>query len=310
MMMLDTLDPSNLVALHVLLEERNVTRAAHRLGITQSSMSHRLARLRAVFRDPLFVNSPRGLLPTPRAEAVSAPLADALRTLDGLVVPSKPFDPATSAYTLSIALPDALAPIVPRLIAAFAGDAPLFDLRVMPVVPSLSDALAKGEPVLALAPSPFVSGPVITRPVGEVRFGVLGRRGHPAFRGTLTIKRWLAHGHVVTRFGNDQGNAIETELSRHGLRRRVELEVPSFLAGLFVLPRSNLLMNGPIQLVREAAAQLKLTTREAPIRLPRIPISVCWHERFQHDPAHRWARERVLEMAAAAFRDAKYLVGR
>jgi DNA-binding transcriptional LysR family regulator len=300
--MIDALDASNLVGLHVLLEERSVTRAARRLGITQSSMSHRLARLRDVFRDPLFVGSAHGFLPTPRARALAAPLAAALREIDALVAPSRPFDVKTTAYTLSIALPDALAPLVPRLISAFSTDAPLFDLRVTPVVPSLSEALAAGEPGLALAPSRFVSGRVITRPLGEVRFGVVGRKGHPAFRGKLTTKRWLAHGHVVPRFGNEQGNAIEAELARHGLRRRVGLEVPSFLAGLFVLPSSDLLMNGPIQLVREAAAQLKLTTREAPIRLPRIAISVCWHERFQHDPAHRWARERVLQVAAPAFR--------
>jgi DNA-binding transcriptional LysR family regulator len=239
MVMVDTLDASNLVALHVLLEERNVTRAARRLGITQSSMSHRLARLRALFGDPLFVTSPRGLLPTPRAEALAAPLADALHALGGLVSPPRRFNPETSVYTLSIALPDALAPLVPRLIAGFASKAPRFDLRVTPVVPSLSDALSRGEPVLALAPSRFVSGPVITRPLGEVRFGVVGRREHPAFRGALTTKKWLAYGHVVTRFGNEQGNAIEAELARHRLRRRVGLEVPSCLAGLFVLPTSD-----------------------------------------------------------------------
>ena len=302
MTMLDTLDVSNLVTLHVLLEERHVTRAARRLGITQSSMSHRLARLRVELKDPLFVSSPRGLLPTPRAASIAGPLAAALRELDAIVAPSRDFAPATSAYTLSIAMPDALAPLVPRLIAAFARDAPLFDLRVTPVVPSLSDALAKGEPALALAPSRFVGPSIITRPLGEVRFGVVGRKGHPAFRGTLTTERWLAYGHVVTRFGNEQGNAIEAELTRQGLRRRVGLEVPSFLAGLFVLASSNLLMNGPVQLVREAAAQLKLTTREAPIRLPRVGISLCWHERFQHDAAHRWARERVREVAAIALK--------
>ncbi len=301
MTMLDTLDASNLVALHVLLEERHVTRAARRLGISQSSMSHRLARLRATFDDPLFVRSPRGLLPTPRAQSIAAPLAEALLALESVVVPPKRFEPGTSTYTLSIALPDALAPLAPRLVAAFAAAAPLFDLRLAPVVPSLSEALAKGEPMLALAPSRFVSGPIMTRPLGDVRFGVVGRQGHPALRRPLTTERWLAYGHVVTHFGNEQINAVEEELTRHGLRRRVGLEVSSFLAGLFVLPSSDLLMNAPIQLVQEAARQLKLTTREAPIRLPRVRISVCWHERFQRDPAHRWARERVLEVATPVF---------
>jgi DNA-binding transcriptional LysR family regulator len=301
MAMLDTLDASNLVALHVLIEERHVTRAARRLGITQSSMSHRLARLRSAFRDPLFVRSAQGLLPTPRANAIAQPLADALRALEAVVSPPERFDPATSRYALTIALPDALAPLSARLIAGLAEQAPLLDLRLTPVVPSLSEALGQGEPALALAPARFVSGPVITRPLGEVRFGVVGRRGHPALRKALSVERWLAFGHVVTRFGNDQTNAVEVELARHGLRRRVGLEVPSFLAGLFVLPTSDLLMNAPLQLVKDAASQLGLTTREAPIRLPRVRVSVCWHERFQHDPAHRWARERVYEVARSVF---------
>jgi DNA-binding transcriptional LysR family regulator len=299
--MLDALDAANLVALHVLIEERHVTRAARRLGITQSSMSHRLARLRHTLQDPLFVRSPRGLLPTPRTQAIAHPLADALRALEAVVVPPSRFDPASSRYTLSIALPDVLAPLAPRLIAGLAAEAPLLDLRLTPIVPSLSEALAKGEPALALAPSQLVRGSVMTRPLGEVRFGVVGRRGHPAMRRALTTERWLAYGHVVTRFGNEQSNAVETELARHGLRRRVGLEVPSFLAGLFVLPTSDLLMNAPIQLVAEAATRLGLAAREAPIRLPRVRVSVCWHERFQRDAAHQWARERVFELARHAF---------
>jgi DNA-binding transcriptional LysR family regulator len=299
--MLDTFDASNLVALHVLLEERHVTRAARRLGITQSSMSHRLARLRAAFQDPLLVRSPRGLLPTPRAQSIVSPLAEALGALAAIVVPPKRFDAGTSKYTLSIALPDALVPLAPRLIAAFEGEAPLFDLRLTPVVASLSEALATGEPTLALAPAQFLSGPIVARPLGEVRFGIVGRKGHPALRRAPNVERWLAYGHVVTRFGNEQTNAIEAELARQGLRRRVALEVPSFLAGLFVLPNSDLLMNAPIQLVQDAAVQLKLTTREAPIRLPRVRISVCWHERYQRDAAHSWARQRVFDVLGPAF---------
>jgi DNA-binding transcriptional LysR family regulator len=301
MTMLDTLDASNLVALHVLLEECHVTRAARRLGITQSSMSHRLARLRATMHDPLFVRSPQGLLLTPRAQAIAQPLAEALRALEAVVVPPKPFDPATSRYTLTIALPDVLAPLAPRLIAGLGAEAPLLDLRLTQIAPSLSEALSKGDPVLALVPSRFVTGPVMTRALGEVRFGVVGRRGHPALRRPLSTERWLAYGHVVTRFGNEQVNAIDAELVRHRLQRRIGLEVPSFLAGLFVLPTSDLLMNAPLQLVNEAATRLGLVTREAPIRLPSVHVSICWHERFQRDPAHQWARERVFHIAQPAF---------
>jgi DNA-binding transcriptional LysR family regulator len=183
--MLDHLDATNLVALHVLLEERHVTRAARRLGITQSSMSHRLARLRDALQDPLFVRSAGGLLPTPRAQSIAGPLAEALRALEAVVVPPERFAPATSRYTISIAMPDLLAPLASRLIAGLTSEAPLLHVRLSHVVPSLSEALARGEPALALAPSRFVDGPVIARTLGDVRFGVVGRQGHRALRGRL-----------------------------------------------------------------------------------------------------------------------------
>jgi DNA-binding transcriptional LysR family regulator len=198
-------------------------------------------------------------------------------------------------------MPDLLAPLAPRLVAGLVAEAPFVDVQLSPVVPALSAALAKGPPLLAIAPTHLVDGAVITRPLGEARFGVVGRRGHPALRRPLTIARWLAYPHVIQRLGNDQINTVEAELVRRGLHRRVGLEAPSFLAGLFVVSSSDLLMNAPVPLVNEAAAKLRLTTREAPLRLPRVRLSLCWHERFQADPAHRWARERVYEIAKHAF---------
>jgi DNA-binding transcriptional LysR family regulator len=299
--MLEQLDATNLVALHVLLEERHVTRAARRLGISQSSMSHRLARLRDALQDPLFVRSAAGLLPTPRAQSIAAPLGEALRVLEAVMVPPGRFDPATSRYSIAIAMPDILMPLAQRLMAGLGAGAPLLQVRLTQVVPSLSEALAAGQPALALVPSRLVDGPVITRTLGEVRFGVVGRQGHPALRGKLTTARWLAHGHVVVRLGNEQSNLIQAAITQRGLQRRVGLEVPSFLAGLFVVSSSDLLMNAPIPLVDEAAATLKLTVREAPIRLPRMRISLCWHERFDGDGAHQWVRDRVFDVVRPAF---------
>jgi DNA-binding transcriptional LysR family regulator len=301
MMLLDGLELTNLVALHALLEERHVTRAARRLGITQSSMSHRLARLREMLQDPLFTRSSGGLLPTPRAESLTEPLREALRALAAAVAPPGQFDPKVGRHTVSIAMPDLLVPLAPRLVAALVAEAPLVNVQLSPVVPALSEALAKGRPQLAIAPIQLVDGPIITRPLGEVRFGVVGRRGHPALARRLTIARWLEYPHVIQRLGNDQINSVEAELLRRGLRRRVGLEAPSFLAGLFVVSSSDLLMNAPVPLVNEAATKLRLITREAPLRLPAVRFSLSWHERFQNDPAHRWARERVFETVRRAF---------
>ncbi|NVJ09649.1 LysR family transcriptional regulator [Myxococcus sp. AM001] len=294
MMLLDRIDASHLYSLHVLLEERHVTRAARRLGITQSSMSHRLQRLRAALGDPLLARAGGGLLPTPRAEALAPRLAEALRALEAAVTPEAAFDPAACTQTLTLMMPDLLAPVLPHVLTAVGRAAPGMSLRVRPVSAELPHLLAAGPLSLALAPAHFVGGHTRSRLLGELRFAVAGRRGHPALRPRLTVARWLAHGHVVVHIGNERANAVADALTRRGLRRRVALEVPSFLAGLQVVARSDLLMNVPVPLVNEAASALGLEVHPAPLALPRVRFAMLWHERFQHDAAHRWARDTVF----------------
>src|SRR4051812_26522255 len=117
-------DPAGLLALHALLEERHVTRAARRLGITQSSMSHRLALLRQELGDPLLVRVKGALVPTPRAQAIVRPLADALDSLRRAVNPPERFDPHTSHLTVSLGMPDLLAPLLPGLLEELTAGAP------------------------------------------------------------------------------------------------------------------------------------------------------------------------------------------
>jgi DNA-binding transcriptional LysR family regulator len=290
---LDGFDPAGLHALHVLLEERHVTRAARRLGLTQSSMSHRLQRLRETFDDPLIVRVKGAMVLTPRAEAMAAPLADAMRALHAAVAAPERFDPATSRRTFSLAMPDLMAPLVPAILAELTAGAPHVDLQVLNAPPALDEALASGTPSLALAAVRDAQPGIVRRSLGDVRFGVTARRGHPCLTGALTVERWLSYGHVVVRLGNQSANLVAAAITRRKLTRRVGVEVPSFLAGLFVVAGSDLLMNAPLPLVHEVSDTLGLAVREAPVALPKVPAALLWHERFQHDPAHRWARERI-----------------
>lgn len=294
-------DPGSLVALNVLLEERSVTRAAQRLGITQSSMSHRLARLRADLGDALFVRVGATLTPTPRALAIAAPLAEALRALDAAVALPPAFEPARATWNASIVMPDLLAAFAPDLVSRLSESAPGVALRFVGVAGDLSCVLSGPEPSLALVPARFASDEMQSRAVGELRFAVAGRRNHPALARRLTLERWLSERHVVVSVGIERSNVIDDELTRRGLTRKVGLVVPSFLAGLLSLTRSDLLMNVPIPLVDDAARQLGLRIREAPLPLPRLRFSLVWHPRFQHDPPHIWLRQQILERVQRAF---------
>jgi DNA-binding transcriptional LysR family regulator len=305
MMPSDGLDPSSLTALHALLEERHVTRAARRLGLTQSSMSHRLQRLREALGDPLFVRTKGRLVPTPRAEAIEKPLRDALEALRAAVAPAGAFDPATSRHVFDVAMPDLLMPLLPALLAELSAAAPQVSVRVTGIPANLPAALAEGAPLLALAPSTFASASTVARPIGDVRFAVVMRRGHPLARRPLTPARWLSVGHVVVRVGNDQPNVVGKVLAERGLTRTVALEVPSFLAGLLVAAGSDLVMNAPMPLAGDVAARLGLVVREAPIPLPKIPFALLWHERYRSDPAHRWMREVIVGIVGRRLRKSR-----
>lgn len=167
------------------------------------------------------------------------------------------------------------------------------------------DTLAADTPTVALAPRRFATGVAMSRLLGELRFGVVVRRGHPLLRGATDVKRWLAHEHVVVHVGNESRNVIDDELARRRLERRVGLTVPSFLCGLLVVARSDLVINAPIPLVEEAADALGLAIRELPIRVPAVPFAMLWHPRFDRDPAHRWARDRLLQALRPGFKRAR-----
>jgi DNA-binding transcriptional LysR family regulator len=296
-------DPSGMLALHALLEERHVTRAARRLGITQSSMSHRLKALRTELGDPLLVRVKGELVPTPRAQAILRPLSEALEALRRAVKPADHFDPKTSQLTVPLGMPDLLAPLLPGILEELTVGAPHVDLQVIAPPPVLADGLAAGTPWMALAPVRDVPQHIVCRPLGDVHFGVAMRRRHPLSRGKLTLEGWLSVPHVVVRTGNQLPNLVSEVLTRQKLRRRVGVEVPTFLSGLFVVSGSDLVMNAPLPLVRELATPLGLVLREAPVPLPRSPSALVWHERFQHDEAHRWARDRIFAAVQHRLRD-------
>lgn len=294
------LDPARLAALVALLEERHVTRAAARLGVTQSTMSHRLRQLRDELGDPLLVRQGARHLLTSKAERLLPRLTEALASFERALSEEAPFDPRTSRMAVEVALPDLLAPWLPGLAAHLHERAPHLQLRVVGVPAQLPLDLAEGRLQLAVAPSHFAEATTRSRSLGELRFGVAGRRDHPALRRPLDTARWLAHPHVVVSVGNQAQNLVEQALARHGLQRRVGLVVPGFLAGLMAVAGSDLLMNAPLPLAAEVVSRLGIRVRPAPIELPPIKLSLLWHERTQADPAHTWLRGAIHDFVSRA----------
>lgn len=290
-----------LATLDVLLEERNVTRAARRLSLTQSTVSHALSKLRAQFRDPLLVRAGRGLVPTPRAEALAPAVRRVLADARRLLAHETEFVPAASTRTFTLVCPDALVAFLPGLLARSAAEAPNVRWEVRsPAAIDVDAALALGSVDLALVIARTEGPGLVQRPIGSLSWCIVARRGHPAVRrGAIDREGWLRHPHVLVGTGSGAPGFVGAALRQAKLPRRIGLVVPGFLAAPFAVQGTDFFFAAPRALVAPLAARLDLLLLEPPVPLPAVKVAMLWHERMHAEPAHRWARERVWETAHA-----------
>lgn len=292
------MDLNLLVAFEALYAEAHVTRAAGRIGISQPALSHALTRLRALFSDPLFLRTPRGVSPTPRAHALALPIRRILRDVEGALEPPR-FDPALDARTFRIAAADfGQLVLLPPLLERLGHTAPRADFVVRPVPTDLEAALERGDVDVAfLAGRPKVPRLVAQRLFDE-RFVSVARKRHPALTGRMTPKRFAALAHLQIAVRGTPGGPVDDALAALGLQRRVVLRVPEFLVAPLLVARSDLVLTAPSRMI-EAVGLRALRVFEPPLRIPTFTLWQVWHEGRRQEPAHAWLRQTLLEIARA-----------
>ena len=299
---LRSLDLNLILALDALLEERSVTRAAQRVGITQSAMSHALARLRAVTGDALLVRTPSGMVATARAEELAPPIRRALEGVATALRPPQAFDPKTAERRIRIGTGDyGEIVLLPRVVERMAKEAPRIDLRVIFLADSLAGILRSGDVNLLLTPV-FAAdaGPgVYARKLFDERFVCVVRRGHPLAGKKLTLARYVASSHALISPRGKEGSMTDDALTRLGLSRRIAVTVPHFLVAPHIVVQSDLILTLPARVANMLAAPLGLEVLKPPpeLGLEGFSVSAVWHERTHADPAQRWIREVFAEVA-------------
>ncbi len=301
MRQLHQLDVNLLVALELLLRERHVTRAAARLGVTQSAMSQTLARLRGVFDDPLLVRSGASMVPTPRAAALEGPLRDALRTLERVVAEMPDFDPATASRRFRLAMFDhATVTLLPRLVARVQQAAPGVDLEVVPMDVERIAAQLRNEEVDAAILLPRESvGDIAQRPLFRDELASMVRKDHPlAAAGPKTLEEFAAWPHATIRLTEQGRGSLDEALSAAGVDRRVSLRVPYFLAAPALVERTDYVISLPRSMAVAFAAHWPLAIFAPPLEAPhRFTVHLLWSRTLDADPAQRWLRDQVLAAA-------------
>ncbi|WP_437731349.1 LysR family transcriptional regulator [Sorangium sp. So ce1335] len=301
-MNLSAIDVNLVVALDALLQERSVTLAARRVGLSQPAMSHALTRLRELFSDPLLVRVGRQMALTSRAEAMTPQVAAIMHDLAGLFGGTAPaFDPATSDRAFRIATTEYVEILLlPQLNAALAQGGPRLALHLLPLDGRAVEALRSGEIDLAIGVFPPDSLPSDLRraPLFDDRFAGLARASHPTARGLVDAATYAALGHVVASrnaaHGPHEGVADDLIAAR-GVSRREVMVVPNVFLLPHVVTASDLVATVAARLGRAFSSVLPLRTFDLPFELPPIEIAMAWNGRTEHDPARAWLRGVVTE---------------
>ncbi|TWI45108.1 DNA-binding transcriptional LysR family regulator [Pseudomonas duriflava] len=292
------LDLNLLVTLDTLLVEHNVTRAAERLNLAQSSVSVQLAKLRDYFDDPLVLPGPRGMRPTTRANELREPLHQALEALAEAIQGTRVFEPALAQNTWRVAATDyAESTIILPTLNTLTTQAPKTRLAVLEMVPKrIAKQLEQDDMDLAFHTLHDSPPTLRCHPLFKERYVLAGRAHHPVLAQELTLKEFCKLEHVVVSpDGGGFSGVTDQALATQGMTRRVALSVPHFLFVLSVLTATDMVAVVPLRLARNNPA---LSFIEPPLNIPGYEISMLWHECLHHDPAHRWLREQFVASCA------------
>jgi DNA-binding transcriptional LysR family regulator len=288
-----------LVALDALLEERSVTRAAQRAGVTQPAMSNSLAQLRTLLGDPLFVRRARGLEPTPRARELVEPLRQGLRLLAETLEPGV-FEPRRAQRRFVVETSDYVEfVLLPPLMRHLAREAPGVRVEIRPWgLHEVPASLARAEADLMIG----FYGPVPARhrqrSLFEEEYQCIVRKDHPRVGRRLDLERYLELDHVLVSQRADSPGSVDRALAARGKQRRVALRVSHFLMVPLLVARTDLIAALSRRVVEALAKPLGLRALPPPLPLPRSRIGMVWHEQLETDAAQRWFRGVVAEVCA------------
>ncbi|WP_336333217.1 LysR substrate-binding domain-containing protein [Pseudomonas putida] len=282
-----------------LMEERNVTRAAQRLGMTQPALSNALGRLRDLLQDPLFIRERYGMQPTEKAEALLPGIAAAIAHLDELVLGQQGFDPSKAQRLFTLALSSYVEfVLVPGLTARLRERAPGIRLRMMPFGTDLAETgVISGTTTMVLGRITEPPDNLVVQPLMEDGLACVVRADHPRVGKRISRQQYEQLLHVSVLPAGRLRAGLFQALEQQGLKREVAVSVTHFLAVPELIAATDYCATLPRLICQYLARDPRLKVLPAPVDLGTFPVEMAWHVRYRHDPAHQWLRELIVEVA-------------
>ncbi|MGD9839686.1 MAG: LysR family transcriptional regulator [Afipia sp.] len=300
-------DLNLLTLFEVVLKERHVGRAAQRLNLSPSAVSHGLGRMRKLLNDPVFLRTPKGVVPTARALELAGPVADILARVRNVISTAEPFDASKSSRRFVIGAPDGISSVfMPPLLTLLRSRAPNIDIGLRQLLPPkggrqierawepLFDDLDAAAVDIAIAPVETAPTRFAAEMVYREDFVAVMRSRHP-FAVKPTLERFCEMRHLVVSMTGDAYGFVDEALAAQGLARRVALTVPNFAMGLVALSETDLISAMPRRYVAMHGKRLGLASRELPLHLPAFPIRAIAPKVAMMDAGLAWMFALVRE---------------
>jgi DNA-binding transcriptional LysR family regulator len=307
---LSRIDLNLLVLFEIVFQERHVGRSAERLHLSPSAISHGLGRLRTLLGDPLFLKTPKGVVPTERALQLATSVTEILARIRGVVSTATPFDPRHSTRRFVIGAPDGVSSVfLPSLLETLQEVAPGVDLGVRQLLPiqgftalhlAWKEALQDLEDRaldIAIIPLGDVPARFHKQKLYEEEFVIAARKGH-SFQRNPTLKRYCEMEHLVVSHTGDVLGFVDVELAKEGLVRRVALTVPNFSFALSVLAETEMISALPRRFVEIHGARFGIVAVKAPLPLPRFSINIVLPKVAMMDTGLAWLVQLLGQVRA------------
>ncbi len=288
------MDLNLLVVLDVLLDEANVTRASKRLGMSQSATSHALARLRSTFDDPLLVRSGSEMRPTPRAETLRKDLRHLLSSVRRFMDETDSFDPGQSEKVFSLGILDNMLGLLGPIASLIEEKAPKAELNIKTAdYNRISDVSSKEVSIVIAPMSLDIRGSYSHVRLGELSWGVLMRKGHPAFT-DWGVEQWTRFPHLRVATNRNAPDLVKQTAEKLGLTQKFGATVSSFGMAAPILTATNMIFTTFREPCLSQLQEHNLQLLEAPIPLKPISFGLFWSPHLDKDPACKWFQDLIV----------------
>lgn len=291
------IDLNLLTVFLVLYREGSVTSAAEVLHLGQPAVSGALKRLRKMFNDPLFVRSARGMLPTPRADALMTHVQPLMENLHGVMFGAQEFSPATAKHTFRIGMSDWSEHwLMPGLLPDIAEEAPGVGLHVIAADPFQVRRLLEEDAVdIAVSLNKPSTGEIVSQPVMKMEMTTLWSPQQIPHKGPLSVNDFIAYEHLMVSYREPNHSEIDRQLLSQGLQRRVRYVTPNFSTFPLMLKAMPVFATVPQGLARRWQQHFDLRSSVTPVAYPAFTLCIMRHKRRAQDPALNWMMARLVQ---------------